>query len=120
MCEFPGRRRLDWALVLPLAMPAHVLAYAYTDLLQFTGPVQGGLRAVTGWGWGDYWFPPIHSALGAIVVLSLALYPYVYVLARAAFIEQSVCALEVSRTLGCSAMGAFLRVGLPLARPALA
>jgi len=120
MCEFPGRRWLDWALVLPLAMPTYVLAYAYTDFLQFTGPVQGLIRTLTGWGWQDYWFPPIHSAGGAIFVLSMALYPYVYVLARAAFLDQSVCALEVSRTLGCSPWGAFLRVGLPLARPAIA
>jgi iron(III) transport system permease protein len=120
MYDFPGRRWLDWAMVLPLAMPAYVLAYAYTDFLQFTGPVQGLLRSATGWGWQDYWFPPIHSLGGAIFVLTMALYPYVYVLARSAFIEQSVCALEVSRTLGCSASGAFFRVALPLARPAIA
>lgn len=120
MCDFPGRRWLDWALVLPLAMPAYVLAYAYTDFLQFTGPLQSLIRTLTGWGWQDYWFPPIHSAGGAVFVLSMALYPYVYVLARAAFLDQSVCALEVSRTLGCSPWGAFLRVGLPLARPAIA
>jgi iron(III) transport system permease protein len=120
MCQFPGRRWLDSALVLPLAMPAYVLAYAYTDFLQFTGPVQGLIRSLTGWGWQDYWFPPIHSVGGAIFVLSMALYPYVYVLARAAFLDQSVCALEVSRTLGCSPWGAFRRVGLPLARPAIA
>jgi iron(III) transport system permease protein len=120
MCEFPGRRWLDWALVLPLAMPAYVLAYAYTDFLQFTGPVQSLIREMTGWGWQDYWFPPIHSTGGAIFVLTVAFYPYVYVLARAAFLDQSVCALEVSRTLGCSPWGAFLRVGLPLARPAIA
>jgi iron(III) transport system permease protein len=120
MCDFPGRRWLDWALVLPLAMPTYVLAYAYTDFLQFTGPVQTLIRDSTGWGWQDYWFPPIHSPGGAIFVLSMALYPYVYVLARAAFLDQSVCALEVSRTLGCSPWGAFLRVGLPLARPAIA
>jgi iron(III) transport system permease protein len=120
MCEFPGRRWLDWALVLPLAMPTYVLAYAYTDFLQFTGPVQTLIRGLTGWGWQDYWFPPIHSPGGAVFVLSMALYPYVYVLARAAFLDQSVCALEVSRTLGCSPWGAFRRVGLPLARPAIA
>jgi iron(III) transport system permease protein len=120
MCEFPGRRWLDWALVLPLAMPTYVLAYAYTDFLQFTGPVQTLIRGVTGWGWQDYWFPPIHSPGGAVFVLSMALYPYVYVLARAAFLDQSVCALEVSRTLGCSPWDAFRRVGLPLARPAIA
>jgi iron(III) transport system permease protein len=120
MCEFPGRRWLDWALVLPLAMPTYVLAYAYTDFLQYTGPVQGLLRDITDWGWRDYWFPPIHSLGGAILVLSLALYPYVYVLTRAAFLDQSICALEVSRTLGCSAWASFRRVALPLARPAIA
>jgi len=120
MYDFPGRRWLDWAMVLPLAMPAYVLAYAYTDFLQFTGPAQTALRNTTGWGFQDYWFPPIHSVGGAIFVLSMALYPYVYVLARSAFIEQSVCALEVSRTLGCTASGAFFRVALPLARPAIA
>ena len=120
MYDFPGKRWLDWALVLPLAMPAYVLAYAYTDFLQFTGPLQGVIRSVTGWGWQDYWFPPIHSVGGAIFVLSMALYPYVYVLARSAFLEQSVCALEVSRTLGCSPGSAFFRVALPLARPAIA
>jgi iron(III) transport system permease protein len=120
MYDFPGKRWLDWALVLPLAMPAYVLAYAYTDFLQFTGPLQGLIRSITGWGWQDYWFPPIHSVGGAIFVLSMALYPYVYVLARSAFLEQSVCALEVSRTLGCSPGSAFCRVALPLARPAIA
>lgn len=120
MCDFPGRRLFDWALVLPLAMPTYVLAYAYTDLLQFTGPVQGLFRELTGWGWQDYWFPNIHSVGGAVLVLSMALYPYVYVMARAAFLDQSVCALEVSRTLGCSPWAAFLRVALPLARPAIA
>jgi len=120
MCEFPGRRLLDWTLVLPLAMPTYVLAYAYTDVLQFTGPVQSLIRELTGWGWQDYWFPNIHSVGGAVFVLSMALYPYVYVLARAAFLDQSVCALEVSRTLGCSPWSAFRRVALPLARPAIA
>ena len=120
MYDFPGKRWLDWGLVLPLAMPAYVLAYAYTDFLQFTGPLQGLIRSITGWGWHDYWFPPIHSVGGAIFVLSMALYPYVYVLARSAFLEQSVCALEVSRTLGCSPASAFFRVALPLARPAIA
>lgn len=120
MCDFPGRRWLDWALVLPLAMPAYVLAYGYTDFLQVTGPLQTLLRDITGWGWQDYWFPPIRSVGGAVFVLSMALYPYVYVLARAAFLDQSVCALEVSRTLGCSPWEAFRRVALPLARPAIA
>ena len=120
MYRFPGQRILNWALVLPLAAPAYVLAYAYTDLLQVTGPVQAALRDLTGWGVRDYWFPNVHSVGGAAFVLASALYPYVYVLARAAFLEQSVCALEVSRTLGCSAAQSFRRVGLPLARPAIA
>ena len=104
MYRFPGQRLLNWALVLPLAMPAYVLAYAYTDFLQVTGPVQTLLREVTGWGWRDYWFPNIRSLGGAVFVLTAALYPYVYVLARAGFAEQSMCALEVSRTLGLHAV----------------
>ena len=120
MYRFPGQRMLNWALVLPLAMPAYVLAYAYTDFLQVTGPVQTMLRDLTGWGWRDYWFPNIRSLGGAIFVLTAALYPYVYVLARAAFAEQSICALEVSRTLGCTPFATFRRVGMPLARPAIA
>lgn len=120
MYRFPGQRVLNWALMLPLAMPAYVLAYAYTDFLQVTGPLQSGLRELTGWGWRDYWFPNIRSLGGAIFVLGAVLYPYVYLMARAAFLEQSQCALEVSRTLGCSPMASFRRVGLPLARPAIA
>jgi len=120
MCRFPGRRLFEWALVLPLAAPAYVLAYVYTDFLQHSGAVQTGLRSVTGWGPRDYWFPEIRSLPGAIAMFVLTLYPYVYLLARAAFLEQSVCVLEVSRTLGQSAFGAFRRVALPLARPAIA
>ena len=118
--RFPGRRTLEWALILPLAMPAYVLAYAYTDALQVTGPVQTGLRHALGLAPGAYWFPEIHSVGGAVFVLSFALYPYVYLLTRAAFSEQSVCQLEVSRTLGCTPWAAFRRVALPLARPAIA
>lgn len=120
MFRFPGRRICEWALVLPMAMPAYVLAYAYTDLMQFTGPLQTLLRQATGLRYGDYWFPQIHSVGGAAFVLGFALYPYVYLLARAAFNEQSICALEVSRTLGCSLATAFRRVALPVARPAIA
>jgi iron(III) transport system permease protein len=120
MCRFPGRRVFEWALILPLAVPAYVMAYTYTDFLQFTGPVQSLLREVMGWGPRDYWFPQIRSLGGAIVMLALVLYPYVYLLARAAFLEQSVCALEVSRTLGCGPWASFYRVALPLARPAVA
>ena len=120
MCRFPGRRVFEWALILPLAVPAYVMAYTYTDFLQFVGPVQTGLREIMGWEAGDYWFPQIRSLGGAMTMLIFVLYPYVYLLARAAFLEQSVCALEVSRTLGCSAWGSFVRVALPLARPAIA
>lgn len=120
MCRFPGRRFFEWALILPLAVPAYVMAYTYTDFLQFAGPVQTSLRELMGWQAGDYWFPRIRSLGGAIAMLVFVLYPYVYLLARAAFLEQSVCALEVSRTLGCNAWGSFVRVALPLARPAIA
>ena len=81
-------------------MPAYVMAYAYTDLLQFTGPVQTALRALTGWQARDYWFPEVRSLGGAAPMLSFALYPYVYLVARAAFLEQSRGAIEVGRTLG--------------------
>ncbi len=119
MCRFPGRRVFEWVLILPLAVPAYVMAYTYTDLLQFTGPVQTLLRELTGWGAREYWFPEIRSLGGAIVMLTMVLYPYVYLLARGAFLEQSACALEVSRTLGCGPWGSFFRVALPLARPAI-
>ena len=88
MCRFPGRRLLEWALLLPMAVPAYVMAYAYTDFLQFAGPVQSLLREWTGWGPGDYWFPDVRSLWGAVAMLSFVLYPYVYLLARAAFLEQ--------------------------------
>jgi iron(III) transport system permease protein len=118
--RFPGVRVLEWALVLPLAVPAYVMAYAYTDWLQFTGPVQGALRALTGWGAREYWFPEIRSLGGAAVVLSLALYPYVYLIARAAFRDLPRSAIEAGRLAGYSAWGSFGRVALPLARPAVA
>jgi iron(III) transport system permease protein len=119
MCRFPGRAVFEWALILPLAVPAYVMAYAYTDFLQVAGPVQTALRELTGLGVRDYWFPEIRSLGGAIAMLALVTYPYVYLLARASFLEQSVCALEVSRTLGCGRWGSFLRVALPLARPSI-
>ncbi len=120
MCRFPGREIFHWALILPMAVPAYVVAYAYTDFLQHPGPVQTLLRDLTGWGAQDYWFPNIRSEGGAIFVFSFVLYPYVYLLARAAFLEQSVSALEASRALGQSAWGAFWKTALPLARPAIA
>ncbi|MGQ0510588.1 MAG: ABC transporter permease [Betaproteobacteria bacterium] len=118
--HFPGRRVLEWALVLPLAMPAYVMAYAYTDWLQFAGPVQAALRAATGWQAREYWFPDVRSLPGAAALLALALYPYVYLLARTAFVDVSRSALEAARLSGQSAWGAFRRVALPIARPAVA
>jgi iron(III) transport system permease protein len=119
MCEFPLRRLFSWLLLLPLAIPAYIIAYTYTGLLDFSGPVQTQLREFSGWSYGDYWFPQVRSIEGAIVMLSLVLYPYVYMMARAAFLEQSVGALEASRTLGSSPLNGFIRVALPLARPAI-
>ncbi len=121
MYRFPGRGWLQWALLLPLAVPAYVGAYALVDFLEYAGPVQRSLRAVMGWDSArDYAFPEIRTRGAAILVLSGALYPYVYLLARAAFREQSGAAFEVAQALGAGPWGRFLRVGLPLARPAIA
>ncbi|MCI0401618.1 MAG: iron ABC transporter permease [Gammaproteobacteria bacterium] len=119
LCRFPGDRILEWALLLPMAMPAYIIAYTYTGLFDFAGPAQSFLRAWFGWSHGDYWFPQIRSLGGAVAMISLVLYPYVYLLSRAAFIEQSVCVLEVGRTLGCGPWRSFTRLALPLARPAI-
>ena len=119
--EFPGRRVLNWALLLPFAVPGYVIAYVYTDLLEYAGPVQSGLRALFGWQLAsDYVFPEIRSLPGATTMLVLVLYPYVYLLARAAFLEQSASVLEAARALGGSRSDRFLRVALPMARPAIA
>jgi iron(III) transport system permease protein len=119
MHEFPGRRHFEWALVLPMAMPAYVLAYVYTDLLQFVGPVQSFLRESFGWKSGDYRFPQIRSVGGAIAMFVCVLYPYVYLLARAAFLERASGMLEAARTLGSGPWASFFRVSLPLAWPAV-
>ncbi len=119
MHEFPGRRVFEWALVLPMAMPAYVMAYLYTDLLQFVGPVQSWLRETFGWRRG-YWFPDVRSLGGAVLMFTLVLYPYVYLLVRNAFLERSSGMLEAARTLGLGPWRVFWRVSLPLARPALA
>ncbi|HEX6528966.1 MAG TPA: iron ABC transporter permease [Burkholderiales bacterium] len=118
--RFPGRDVLEWALLLPVAMPAYVMAYAYTDWLQFTGAVQTMLRHLTGWQAREYWFPDVRSLPGAAVVLSFALYPYVYIVARTAFHDLSRSAIEAGRLAGYGAFGAFARVAVPLARPAIA
>ena len=118
--RFPGVRWLEIALALPLAFPAYVMAYAYTYLLDHPGPVQTLLRDVTGWGPRDYWFPEIRSLGGAAIMLTAVLYPYVYLLARASFRQQSSSAFLVARTLNCTPLSAFRRVALPMARPAIA
>ena len=120
MTEFPMRRFFEFALVLPLAFPAYVLAYAYTHVLDHPGIVQATLREVMGWGPRDYWFPEIRSLGGAAVMLTLVLYPYVYLLARAAFLQQSASNFIAARALGSSPFAAFLKVSLPMARPAIA
>ena len=117
--RFPGRSILEWALLMPLAIPAYIIAYTYTGLLDVAGPLQSLLRESFDMRYGDYWFPEVRSLPGAIVMLSLVFYPYVYLLARAAFLEQSAAALEAARSLGCSQLKAFTQVGLPLARPAI-
>ena len=117
--DFPLRRSFEWLLVLPLAMPAYVMAYAYTDLLQYAGPLQTGLRAATGWTRADYWFPDVRTLGGAVLMFSGVLYPYVYMLARTAFLERGAAVFEAGRTLGLSAWASFVRVSLPMARPAI-
>ncbi len=118
--DFPGRRAFEWALLLPLAMPAYIVGYVYAEMLEYSGIVQTGLRALFGWSSPrDYWFPEIRSLEGAILLFSAALYPYVYVLARAAFLSQGAGPLEAARALGAGPWRAFFRVALPLARPAI-
>lgn len=120
MCQVPGRRALQWALMLPMAMPSYIVAYVYTDLLDYSGPLQAGLRALFGWqSPADYWFPAIRTLGGAAWVLALVLFPYVYLLARASFLEQSVSLIHSSRLLGCTPWQSFRRLSLPLARPAI-
>ncbi len=119
MHDFPGRRIFEWALVLPLAVPAYVLAYVYTDFLQFVGPLQSALRETFGWNRADYWFPDVRTLGGAIGMFVFVFYPYVYLLARTAFIERASGMLEAARTLGLGPWRSFFRVSLPLARPAV-
>lgn len=116
--EFPGRRHWEWALLLPLAMPAYVLAYAYTDALQYSGPLQVGLRALTG-AQGALW-PDVRSLPGAIALFIVCLYPYVYLLARTALAEQAGPLMEAARLLGAPLQRRIREVALPMARPALA
>ena len=119
-CRFPGHKVFGWMLILPLAMPAYVMAYVYTDFLEYSGPLQTALRLMFSWeNNNEYWFPEVRSHGGAIILLSLVLYPYVYALARAAFSAQALSLLEAGRMLGHSPMKVFFSVSLPLARPAI-
>ncbi|WP_289007736.1 iron ABC transporter permease [uncultured Idiomarina sp.] len=118
--DFPGWRWLSWALLLPLAMPAYITAYTYTSLLDYAGPVQGVIRDIFSVNIGEYWFPEIRSLNGAIFVLCIVLYPYVYLITRSAFMQQSTTAFESAKTLGASSLRSFWKVALPLARPAIA
>ena len=121
MYRFPGRRVFEWLLLLPLAIPTYIIAFCYLELFDYSGVLQSSLRSLFGWrNAQDYSFPDIRSLGGAILVMSAVLYPYVYITARASFLAQSVCVLEVSRTLGRTAAATFWEVALPLARPALA
>jgi iron(III) transport system permease protein len=119
VCDFPGRKIFSWLLLLPLAFPPYIIAYTYTGLLDFAGPIQTSIREIFGWGFGDYWFPEIRSLSGAITMLSLVLYPYIYLLTRTAFSEQSTSFREASHILGIGLRKTFLKAALPLARPAI-
>ncbi|QMU61598.1 MAG: ABC transporter permease subunit [Gammaproteobacteria bacterium] len=119
VCEFPGRKIFSWLLLLPLAFPPYIIAYTYTGLLDFAGPIQSIIREQFGWGFGDYWFPQVRTLSGAITMLSLVLYPYIYLLTRTAFSEQSASFREASHILGIGLGKTFLKAALPLARPAI-
>ena len=118
--EFTGKRFFNWALVLPLAMPAYIVAYTYTDLLDYAGPIQISLRNFFGWqSPQDYWFFDIRSIGGAAAMLALVLYPYVYLMTRASFLEQNANLTQASRMLGLSPLKSFFKVSLPLAKTAI-
>ncbi len=115
--RFPGRAIFEWMLILPMAVPSYVMAFIALSIFAYTGPIQTALRASFG---ANVWFPDLRSAPGVIIVMTLVLYPYVYLLARAAFLDQGAALLDAARSLGCSRRDAFLRIVLPLARPSLA
>ncbi|MEP4925876.1 MAG: iron ABC transporter permease, partial [Balneola sp.] len=120
MCSFPGQKYFEWAAVLPFSIPAYLLAYIYTDFLGTTGTLQTALRSTFELGVNDYFFPEIRSVWGAILIMILAFYPYVYMLARSAFLNQSVSLFEASRIMGYNSTQSFFKVALPLARPGIA
>ena len=119
--RFPLRGFFQWALVFPLGIPAYVGAYALVDFLEYAGPLQTAMRSIFGWQLAsDYYFPEIRSRGGAVFALTAALYPYVYLFARAGFREQSGAVFDVARTLGAGPVARFFKVGLPLIRPGIA
>ncbi|ENN9907632.1 iron ABC transporter permease [Vibrio fluvialis] len=120
MCRLPGEKVLQWALVLPLAIPGYIVGYIFTGWFDYAGPIQVWLRAQTGWMAGEYYFPDIRSLAGASIVLALVLYPYVYLMCRAAFMEQNVSLLQSARLLKCSPWESFRRISLPLVRSSIA
>lgn len=117
--DFPGRTLFSWALILPLAMPGYVMAYAWADLMGVAGPLQSMIRDLTGLSARDYWFPDLFSVPGLAFVLGSTLFPYVFITARAAFTMQSLATLEAARSLGTPPLGLFWRVGLPVALPTI-
>ena len=119
-CEFPSREKLQWMLMLPLAMPPYIIAIVYTDLLDFAGPVQLTIRALFDWQPSDYYFPEVRTLFGASVILALSLFPYLYLLLRGAFLTQSAGLFQAARTLGVPPLRAFWRVSIPLSRSAMA
>ncbi|MFD2532388.1 ABC transporter permease [Gracilimonas halophila] len=120
MTDFTGRKVFEWASILPFAIPAYLMAYIYTDFLDIAGPLQTMIRNLFGLSLGEYWFPNIRSIEGAIIIMSLAFYPYVYMLARSSFLEQSTSLLEASRIMGYSTWQSFFKVAIPVARPGIA
>ena len=118
--SFPGKRILEFLLLLPLAIPAYIIAYTYTGLLDFSGPVQSSLRELFGWSYGDYWFPEIRSLTGAIAMFSFVLYPYVFLLTRSTLIVQSNSVIDAARLLGANSIERLFSIIIPLARPAIA
>ena len=120
-CEFTGRKIFEWSLLLPMAIPAYIIAFIYTDLFEYSGSVQESIRLLFSWkSPSDYWFPEIRSLWGAIFMMTFVLYPYVYLLSRVSFSEQSSTIIDVSRTLGRGPWDTFFRISIPLARPSLA
>lgn len=118
--NFPGRGLFSWAMILPLAMPGYVMAYAWADLMGVAGPLQSQIRDMTGWSARDYWFPDLFSASGLAFVLASTLFPYVFITARAAFTMQSAATLDAAKSLGAGPLDVFWKVALPVAAPTIA